>query len=37
MFIEGFTSLFSNPLWLIIHLVVVVALVVWIVALYQKK
>ncbi len=28
MFMEGITSMLNNPLWLVIHLVVIVALVV---------
>lgn len=34
---EGITSLLNNPLWLIIHLVVIVALVVAFVMLTKKR
>ena len=37
MFLEGITSMLNNPLWLVIHLVVIVALIVAFVMVAQKK
>lgn len=37
MFVDGIVNLFSNPLWLMIHLIVIVVLIVWIVYLYKRK
>lgn len=37
MFLEGITSMLNNPLWLMIHIVVIVALIVAFVMLAKKR